>query len=384
MVSGPVALSTKNLVSAGADKALVCWDWRAGTKIVQFGQQTAVNIGVRLISGSLEEGERVVTVTVDGILFNVGKAPDNMLQRFAAHGDQMTCATKSNILHLRWTEAEEATSAGNAAPDSSDPGVLNSPIPSESFARSRTLSSLTRSASLTTPSRRSSLISPRARLSSSRTPCTPISPGGPILGSQGYHTRSGRAAILTAPRRPNAVIETSDVSVGTVDPRKRRVVTATRFSSRAGAERRIYMSTHKEKIATAADDDLDNAGDSLPPRGKISPSVDLDTSIAPISGAWSVIADGPVGAYDMRGLYGTLPAKFAGLATPETNLMSMQLSHEEVVVGCTDGTIYVMSFVGYDYVKQISEPNGVLDEAEAEALKSQVKVTCNHAGSHYA
>ncbi|KAH9006536.1 hypothetical protein EDB86DRAFT_3070526 [Lactarius hatsudake] len=98
--------------------------------------------------------------------------------------------------------------------------------------------------------------------------------------------RRERAAILAALRRPIAVIETPDVSVGAVDPRKRRVVTATRFSSRAGAERRIYMLTHKEKNSTAADDDPDNAGDSLPPRGKTSPSVDLDTSIAPISGAW--------------------------------------------------------------------------------------------------
>ncbi len=297
-----MALSSKNLVSAGADKALVCWDWRAGTKIVRFGQQTTVNIGVRLISGgSSEEGERVVSVTIDGIvrvfsirkhsdpgaprgwtkrfqgrremisqfklselaggdptlnskLFNVGKAPDNMLQWFAAHGTQMTvysttwsyvlypltispqCATKSIILHLRWTEAEETTSAGNTAPDSGDPGVLNSPTPSESFVRSRTLSSLTRSGPLTTPSRRSSLISPRARLSSPRTPGTPISPGGPMLGSP---ARFGRAAILTAPPRLIAVIETPDVAVGAVDPRKRRVVTATRFSSRAGAERRV-------------------------------------------------------------------------------------------------------------------------------------------------
>ncbi len=106
-----VALSSKNLVSAGADKALVCWDWRAGTKIVRFGQQTTVNIGVQLIGGAnSEEGERVVSVTIDGIvrvfsikrremmsqfklaelggndpvlsskLFNVGEAPDNMLQ----------------------------------------------------------------------------------------------------------------------------------------------------------------------------------------------------------------------------------------------------------------------------------------------------------------
>jgi len=64
-----VALSSKNLVSAGADKALVCWDWRAGTKIVRFGQQTTIAIGVQLIaSGSKEEGERVVSVTIDGIV----------------------------------------------------------------------------------------------------------------------------------------------------------------------------------------------------------------------------------------------------------------------------------------------------------------------------
>lgn len=66
-----VALSSRNLVSAGADKALVCWDWRAGTKIVRFGQQTTINIGVQIIaggSGKGEEGERVVSVTIDGIV----------------------------------------------------------------------------------------------------------------------------------------------------------------------------------------------------------------------------------------------------------------------------------------------------------------------------
>ena len=64
-----VALSSKNLVSAGADKALVCWDWRAGTKIVRFGQQTTINIGVQIIAGaSPSEGERVVSVTIDGVV----------------------------------------------------------------------------------------------------------------------------------------------------------------------------------------------------------------------------------------------------------------------------------------------------------------------------
>jgi pyrimidine and pyridine-specific 5'-nucleotidase len=65
-----VALSSKNLVSAGMDKALVCWDWRAGTKVVRFGQQTTINIGVQLIASpnSGGEGERVVSVTIDGIV----------------------------------------------------------------------------------------------------------------------------------------------------------------------------------------------------------------------------------------------------------------------------------------------------------------------------
>lgn len=64
-------MSSRNLVSAGADKALVCWDWRAGTKIVRFGQQTTINIGVQIVGGGGGqggEGERVVSVTIDGIV----------------------------------------------------------------------------------------------------------------------------------------------------------------------------------------------------------------------------------------------------------------------------------------------------------------------------
>lgn len=47
---------------------------------------------------------------------------------------------------------------------------------------------------------------------------------------------------MTAPPKIVAVVETPDVAVGTVDPRKRRVVTATRFSSRSGADRRVRFS----------------------------------------------------------------------------------------------------------------------------------------------
>ncbi|KAI0261216.1 hypothetical protein BC834DRAFT_830548 [Gloeopeniophorella convolvens] len=398
-----VALSSKNLVSAGADKALVCWDWRAGTKIVRFGQQTTVNIGVQLISGgSSEEGERVVSVTIDGIvrvfsigrremisqfklselaggdptlsskLFNVGKAPDNMLQWFAAHGTQMTCATKSVILHLQWTEAEDTMAAANGLPDSNDPSspsaLVSSPL-SASTNRIRTASSLSRSGSFNTP-RRSSLITSRTLVPSPRTPGTPISPNGHLSNSPGFTTRFGRAAILTAPPRLIAIVETPDVAVGAVDPRKRRVVTATRFSSRAGADRRIFMSTHREKYVAASEDGSDSGSEDVLPRRPVPRTVDLDTEITAISGAWSAIADGAIGAHDMKGLYGTVPAKFAGLATPEKNPMSMQLSHEEVVVGCADGTIYVMSFVGYDYLKQrrrSPEQNFAFDESASDA-----------------
>ncbi|TFK65277.1 hypothetical protein BDN72DRAFT_824755 [Pluteus cervinus] len=405
-----VTLSSKNLVSAGADKALVCWDWRAGTKIVRFGQQTTVNIGVQLIAGdpggSGEEGERVVSVTIDGIvrvfsisrremisqfklsdlggsdpvlaakLFNVGSAPNNQLQWFAAKGTQMTCATKSVILHLQWQEDTKpivASAMTATSPTSTSPVQ---PL------RMRTASSLARStsSSISTPQRRPSLmkstsdnhsvVSKRLSVATPRTSlAAPLSPSPRTsTPSSPFPIRFGRAAILTAPPKLIAVVETPDVAVGAVDPRKRRVVTATRFSSRAGADRRILMSTHQDKErANAETSEANEEGQSeeeateaafaaslagFPP-----PTVDIDRDITELSGAWAALAnaDNITGA-DVKGLLGQLPPKFQGLATPEKNPMSMQLSHEEVVVGCADGSIYVLSFVGYQYprVRELS------------------------------
>lgn len=72
------------------------------------------------------------------------------------------------------------------------------------------------------------------------------------------------------------------------------------------------------------------------------PGVDIDANIIPLSGAWAALAHVNRNSADtasIKGLLGALPSKFTGLATPEKNPMSMQLSHEEVVVGCADGTI---------------------------------------------
>lgn len=433
-----VALSSKNLVSAGADKALVCWDWRAGTKIVRFGQQTTVNIGVQLIASGEEEGERVVSVTIDGIvrvfsikrremisqfklselgfgdpvlnakLHNVGTGSNNMLQWFAAKGTQMTCATKSVILHLQWQEGEDKPMVQSPTDLFSSQGR-----PSLAGSRRTTGSSLGRSTtanSVSTPGRRSSLAasstttktpslaskagrlslggmkspgpgalsisgmkSPGLSVSGMRSPSVlssshrnSLSPHpGSLSSSTTFAIRFGQAAILTAPPKLVAIVDTPDVAVGAVDPLKRRVVTATRFSSRAGADRRVFLTTHREKKSTRStgfsgrdadassedgdDDDADlraimeyNEEEEAP--------VDINSDVTALTGVWAAVSDGGHGV--VPGLKGQVPNKFNGLATPEKNPMSMQLSHEEVVVGCADGTIYVMNFLGYDYRKQ--------------------------------
>ena len=159
----------------------------------------------------------------------------------------MTCATKSIILHLQWTE-EDNEVISPSTQESSLPATPASSIMGASDLRLRTVSSLSKSSSsFTTPSRRSSMgISvssngakgPRASLPATRTPGTPISPAG-----SPFTIHFGRAAVLTAPPKLVAVVETPDVAVGAVDPRKRRVITATRFSSRAGADRRVNVPT---------------------------------------------------------------------------------------------------------------------------------------------
>lgn len=66
------------------------------------------------------------------------------------------------------------------------------------------------------------------------------------------------------------------------------------------------------------------------------PVVDFDTDIAPLTGAWSALADDSEGGWPAH--FG-VPSGFKGLATPEKNPMAMALSHEEAVVGTADGTI---------------------------------------------
>ncbi|EJD07855.1 uncharacterized protein FOMMEDRAFT_73579 [Fomitiporia mediterranea MF3/22] len=411
-----VALSSRNLVSAGADKALVCWDWRTGTKIVRFGQQTTVNIGVQIISGDAETGERVVSVTIDGFvrvfsiakremisqfklselggndpvlnskLFNVGRAPDNMLQWFAAKGTQMTCATKSVILHLQWTESEAQPE------DVTSPTALDSASPISPRANGANGAPLKNRQSLVSPLARSvssyggprkkvlsmsasSRPSPRPSLSIPSSANSSLSFSSSRSGSPGspfFNVRFGQAAVLTAPPRLVAVVETPDVALGCVDAQKRRVVTATRFSSRAGADRRIFISTHRDESLSSSTSQHNETESTESNESRADPTK-FSTDITALSGVWGALANvdengvAPVFT-DVKGVLGNFPAKFQGLATPAMNPMSMQLTHEEVVVGCADGTIYVMSFVGHEYAlpprKKIADDEDEVNEDE--------------------
>ena len=153
------------------------------------------------------------------------------------------------ILHLQWQEGESTPVIATAL-------MATSPVSftaNQGPPRTRTSSVLGRStSSISTPQRRitlaalspnstTSLNKPRLSTSGARTPTTPLtpSPRNGTPGSGGFPVRYGRATILTAPPKLVAIVETPDVAVGAVDPRKRRVVTATRFSSRAGADRRV-------------------------------------------------------------------------------------------------------------------------------------------------
>ncbi|GJJ12808.1 hypothetical protein Clacol_007053 [Clathrus columnatus] len=420
-----VALSSKHLISAGADKALVCWAWRTGTKVVRWGQQTNLNIGVQILD-TPSAGERVVSVTIDGIvrvfsielgggdpalsakLFNVGLGSNNMLQWFAAHGTQITCATKSLILHLQWTESNGEIVMSPVGGITSPSGSAGAPPPS--FTRSRTTSALSfTKSSVRAPRRQSGPIlgvglrsnTPIATSPAGTTPLTPLSNNNRTTTRMSLNTSSplpnglasgSRSAILTAPPKLVALIETPDVALGAVDPRKRRVITATRFSSRSGADRRIFISTHHPRRDPADKHDAENDQENNTENAQaldIDPNthsgdadsdthqaVDISTSISSLSGVWAALAHSDDSDQSsnpdfgkVKGLIGNLPPKFTGLATPALNPMALALSHEEVVVGCADGTIYVMNFVGHTYRKEVQLPP--VDVKEQEEMNDE-------------
>jgi pyrimidine and pyridine-specific 5'-nucleotidase len=99
------------------------------------------------------------------------------------------------------------------------------------------------------------------------------------------------------------------------------------------------MSTHQYNDLPTATEDEGQEDEQSSERNK-SPSVEIDSDITTLTGAWEALSEADtISGSGVAGLLGRLPNKFQGLATPEKNPMSMQLSHEEVVVGCADGSI---------------------------------------------
>ena len=114
------------------------------------------------------------------------------------------------------------------------------------------------------------------------------------------------------------------------------------MSTHQDKEKSRRMKSEEDENETVNDEDLDFITATLPSTTSLQ-KVDTNTHIVPLSGAWGALSEPPSSSGTMtknvKGLLGPLPPKFAGLATSEKNPMSMQLSHEEVVVGCADGTI---------------------------------------------
>jgi len=72
--------------------------------------------------------------------------------------------------------------------------------------------------------------------------------------------------------------------------------------------------------------------------------VAFDTDITPLGGVWNALAQvDPEETHKslamVDGLANSVPKGFEGLATSKMNPMSLALTHEDVCVGCADGTI---------------------------------------------
>ena len=123
-----MAINEQYLVSVGQDKAICVWHYRSGERVVRFGQQSNVSLGVCLV-----DEDKLVAVTIDGVIrsfsmrskkligeFQLSKlgrtdarwaslmkeftGESGMLSWFAAHQNSITVGSKSLVAHLEWRE----------------------------------------------------------------------------------------------------------------------------------------------------------------------------------------------------------------------------------------------------------------------------------------
>lgn len=103
----------------------------------------------------------------------------------------------------------------------------------------------------------------------------------------------------------------------------------------------MFISTHQDKQFDSGPSE--SLEDIQSKSREHTPTAGINSHVTPLTGVWEALSDTAcivdANSGNLRGLLGKLPKNFAGLATPEKNPMSMQLTHEEVVVGCADGSI---------------------------------------------
>ncbi|KAL7419628.1 E1 ubiquitin-activating protein [Cryptotrichosporon argae] len=342
-----VAINENWLVSAGADKAIVVWDWRTGQKIVRFGQQTNICLGVQLL------GDRIVAVTVDGVVRTFSISSREMLGSFSiaeldrdggrrlrdvgggVGGSGMLGWFEGQGKSLTWEEGLDTRPAiASSGPPAADSKLLFKRL-SAHVTPTKALPAPTRRASAVTPgtSRSSSALSPStSRLAASplrpsptkprQAPATPSLVGTakpmrlastPTKSSASSDSAKRAPASSTYARlaldRPPGLVEivdSKDVERGAVDAQRGRMVTSTRFAARAGAERKLFVG--------APDGHSHGA-----------------TRVVAVHGAWAA------------------RATELGLQMPGKNPMSLVLDRERFIYGCTDGTIVLVGFVGQQY-----------------------------------
>jgi pyrimidine and pyridine-specific 5'-nucleotidase len=145
----------------------------------------------------------------------------------------MTCATKNLILHLEHEDPDPTVSLVSSMDD-----LPQTPPTTTHFHPRHSLSVPRPESRSMAPARKSmgGMLSPApSRMSSVFTPAR----AGTSMGGSLPSTPNSRDKRPVKPPVLLSVVETPDVAVGAVDPRKRRVATSTRFSSRLGADRRV-------------------------------------------------------------------------------------------------------------------------------------------------
>lgn len=220
-----VALSRDYLISCGQDKAIVVWDWKSGNKIVRLGQQSNVSLGVSIV-----DENKIVAVTVDGIIrtFSIPQAcmiqqfdlhklggpttlrgDKSMLQWFQASAKTITVASKQTVVHLQWQE--HFAPVEEYIPPSEIRKIVSARSASAAAGSVRARRSSSRAISRASSSMSITSSRPPSSISTQR-PTAPSRPSTPGQGSFQKHANS--ISSPTSSVRSASTLNTSNSLVG--------------------------------------------------------------------------------------------------------------------------------------------------------------------------